>query len=59
REKALLWKMYAIPLAKYAIFQQDPLAALVDAWAFCIQMKQYFTMFAHNIPPIHGYSNVK
>lgn len=26
RENALMWKMYAIPAAQYAIFQQDPLA---------------------------------
>lgn len=42
RERALLWKMYAIPAAQKAIFQYDPLASLVDIWALCIQMREYF-----------------
>jgi len=30
RKNTLLWKMYAIPVAQKAIFQYDPLAALID-----------------------------
>lgn len=42
RERALLWKMYAIPAAQKAIFQYDPLVSLIDIWALCIQMREYF-----------------
>jgi len=38
RENALLWKMNSIPAANQAIFLSDPMAALIDISAFCLQM---------------------
>jgi len=42
RRHALVWKMNAIPAAFTAIFRPDPVAAIVDTWAFSIQMVQFF-----------------
>ena len=42
RRQAMLWKMNAIPAAHTAIYHPDPLIALLDIWAFSIQMKYYF-----------------
>lgn len=42
RRNALLWKTNAIPAAYTAIFRPDPVAALIDTWAFSIQMVHYF-----------------
>ena len=42
RRNALLWKMNAIPAAYTAVFQSEPLVALLDAWVFAVQMGQYF-----------------
>ena len=42
RRNALMWKARAIPAANQALFQQDPLVALIDAWAFTIQMLHFF-----------------
>jgi len=41
-EKALLWKIYAIPAYNKAMFRIDPYAALIDTWVLSVQMKQYF-----------------
>jgi hypothetical protein len=41
-ESALLWKSRAIPAAFQAAFRPDPLMALLDTWAFSIQMRQLF-----------------
>ncbi len=43
RREAYLWKMNAIPAMYEAGFRRDPLAALIDVWAFCEQMDRYFT----------------
>jgi hypothetical protein len=43
RENAVLWKMNAVPVIYQATFTQDPLAALSTSWAFCVQMRKYFT----------------
>jgi len=40
-ENALLWKMNSIPAANQAIFLSDPLAALIDISALCIQMRYF------------------
>lgn len=46
---AMLWKTNAIPACHRAIFQYDPLAALIDAWALTLQMKELFeTGAAHD-----------
>jgi hypothetical protein len=42
RRRALLWKINAIPVAQNAIFRLDPLIALLDVWAFSVQMTDFF-----------------
>ena len=39
---ALRWKMNSIPASQYALFLNDPLAALMDIATFCIQMEHFF-----------------
>ena len=41
QKEALRWKMEAIPTANQAIFQQDPLVALLDTFAFTLQHRHY------------------
>ncbi len=41
-EKALLWKINGIPAMQRALYAQDPLAALLDAWVLLAQMRDYF-----------------
>lgn len=42
RRHALLWLTNGIPAMQQALFQPDPLAALVDAWFLVAQMRGYF-----------------
>jgi hypothetical protein len=42
RRNALLWKMNAIPAAYTAVFQSEPVVALLDTWALTVQMVHYF-----------------
>jgi hypothetical protein len=42
RRNALLWKMYAIPVAHEAVLLPEPALAILDAWAFALQMEEYF-----------------
>ncbi len=42
RRNALLWLTNGIPAMQHALFQPDPLAALVDAWFLVAQMRDYF-----------------
>jgi hypothetical protein len=42
RRQALLWKINAIPTVDQSLFQRDPLIAFIDAWAFSLQMTNYF-----------------
>ncbi len=42
RRAAILWKVRAIPAAQEAVLQIDPLMALVDVWAFAMQMEVFF-----------------
>jgi len=46
RQRALLWKTYAIPALYRSVFLSDPLAALIDTWILCIQMREYFEVGA-------------
>jgi hypothetical protein len=46
RRNALLWLTNGIPVMQQALFQPDPLAALVDAWFLVAQMRNYFDMAA-------------
>jgi len=39
RRTSLLWKINGIPALQAALFQPDPLAALLDAWALIAQMR--------------------
>ena len=48
RRNALLWKLYAIPAVQLATEHSDPLATLVDLWAFCVQQTTYFESGAGN-----------
>jgi len=41
RRQALVWKAEAIPAMQTSLLRTDPLAALVDSWAFIAQMKAY------------------
>lgn len=42
KRHALLWKINGIPAALRAMFQPDPAIAIVDTWAFSMQMVDYF-----------------
>ena len=42
RRRALLWLTNGIPAMQQALFQPDPLAALIDAWFLAAQMREYF-----------------
>lgn len=42
KQNALLWKINSIPAINEVIFIIDPYAALIDTWAFCLQMVQFF-----------------
>jgi hypothetical protein len=42
KRHALLWKINGIPAAYRALFQPDPAIAIIDAWAFSMQMVDYF-----------------
>lgn len=42
KREALSWKSDGIALMQEALFRSDPLAGLIDAWAFSVQMGAYF-----------------
>jgi hypothetical protein len=42
RRNALAWKINVIPEMHKAAFQIDPFGALIDSYALCAQMNQYF-----------------
>ena len=42
RRNALLWLTNGIPAMQQALFQPDPLAAMVDAWFLIAQLRGYF-----------------
>ncbi len=42
RERALLWKLSAIPAVEEASLETDPTVAAVDLWAFSVQQRNYF-----------------
>ena len=41
RRQALMWKAEAIPVLQTTLLNTDPVAAVVDTWAFLFQMKAY------------------
>lgn len=46
RRNALVWLTNGIPAMQQALFEPDPLAALVDAWFLVAQMRDYFARAA-------------
>jgi PBP1b-binding outer membrane lipoprotein LpoB len=42
RRQALAWKAEAIPILQNTMLKTDPVAAMVDTWAFVYQMKNFF-----------------
>jgi len=42
KRHALLWKINGIPTALRAMFHPDPGVAIIDTWAFGMQMSDYF-----------------
>jgi hypothetical protein len=52
RRNALMWLTNGIPAMQQALFQPDPLAALLDAWFLIAQMRHYFAHATeHGMPP--------
>lgn len=41
RRRTVYWNLLTIPLCKETVFQQAPLAALIDLWVFCQQQEQF------------------
>jgi len=41
RREALIWKAEAIPVLQTSLLNTDPLAAVIDTWAFIYQMSAY------------------
>ena len=41
RIRALEWKLNAVPLGQDALLQPDPVVALVDGWAYAVQMRDF------------------
>lgn len=42
-ENAFRWRMWAMPQARAAAFDQDPLTALIELWILADQQHQFFT----------------
>ena len=40
--EALVWATGVVPAMQSAVFQPDPGAGLIDAWALCLQQRQFF-----------------
>jgi hypothetical protein len=53
RRNALMWLTNGIPAMQQALFQPDPLAALLDAWFLVAQMRHYFAHAAEQGMPPH------
>lgn len=43
RENALQWRMWAMPQARAAAFDQDPFAGLLELWVLAAQQRHYLT----------------
>lgn len=41
RRQSLVWKSEAIPVLQVSLLNDDPIAAIVDTWAFLFQMSTY------------------
>lgn len=40
--RAVYWQLFTIPSCRKSAVSQNPIAALVDVWAFCKQLERYF-----------------
>ncbi len=47
----LEWKIYGLRLMRNALKKDEPIAALLDAWALAVQMKQFNQREAAELPP--------
>jgi hypothetical protein len=43
REHALQWRLWAMPQARSAAFDQDPLAGFLELWVLAVQQRDHFT----------------
>ena len=43
RKRALQWRLWAMPQARSAAFDQDPLAGFLELWALAVQQRQHFS----------------
>ena len=53
QRNALLWLTNGIPAMQQALFQPDPLAALLDAWFLIAQIRDYFDHATEHGMPEH------
>ena len=42
RQRTVYWKLFTIPFCRDAVFQENPVAALVDTWVLCVQERDFF-----------------
>ncbi len=54
RHKVLRWYTNGIPAMQQALFQPDPLAALLDGWFLIAQMRNYFDAPTDGVVPAVG-----
>ena len=43
RKQTVYWKLFAIPYCREAVLRREPVAAFVDVWVLCFQMREYFS----------------
>ena len=51
RRNALLWLTNGIPAIQQALFQPDPVAAMLDAWFLIAQIRDYFERHGSSMKP--------
>jgi hypothetical protein len=51
RRNALLWLTNGIPAIQQALFQPDPVAAMLDAWFLIAQIRDYFELYSSSMKP--------
>jgi hypothetical protein len=51
RRNALLWLTNGIPTIQQALFQPDPVAAMLDAWFLIAQIRDYFERHGSSMKP--------
>jgi len=43
RRNAMVWRLRTVNVFLNSLHQPDPIAALIDAWAFCLQLQEFVT----------------